>query len=45
MKSLTRIITIAAIDDVFGLRTLHVWTQRANPSGLSASWNPRVHGS
>jgi hypothetical protein len=30
-------------DDVFGLWTLHVWTQRANPSGLFARWNPRVH--
>ena len=30
-------------DDVFGLWTLHVWTQRANPSGLFAQWNPRVH--
>jgi hypothetical protein len=30
-------------DDVFGLWTMHVWTQRANPSGLFAPWNPRVH--
>ena len=30
-------------DDVFGLWTLHVWTQRANPNGLFAQWNPRVH--
>ena len=30
-------------DDVFGLWTLHVWTHRANPSGLFARWNPRVH--
>jgi hypothetical protein len=30
-------------DDVFGLWTLHVWTHRTNPSGLFASWNPRVH--
>jgi hypothetical protein len=30
-------------DDVFGLWTLHVWTHRANPSGLFAQWNPRVH--
>jgi hypothetical protein len=30
-------------NDVFGLWTLHVWTHRANPSGLFASWNPRVH--
>jgi hypothetical protein len=29
-------------NDVFGLWTLHVWTHRANPSGLYASWNPRV---
>lgn len=27
---------------VFGLWTLHVWTHRANPSGLFAPWNPRV---
>ena len=30
-------------NDVFGLWTLHVWTQRANPSGLFFPWNPRVH--
>jgi hypothetical protein len=30
-------------NDVFGLWTLHVWTHRTNPSGLFASWNPRVH--
>jgi len=30
-------------DDVFGLWALHVWTHRANPSGLFATWNPRVH--
>jgi hypothetical protein len=30
-------------NDVFGLWTLHVWTQRANPNGLFAEWNPRVH--
>jgi hypothetical protein len=30
-------------DDVFGLWGLHVWTHRANPSGLFAPWNPRVH--
>ena len=29
-------------NDVFGLWTLHVWTHRANPSGLFSSWNPRV---
>ena len=29
-------------DDVFGLWTLHVWTQRTNPSGAFAPWNPRV---
>ena len=28
---------------VFGVWALHVWTHRANPSGLFASWNPRVH--
>ena len=30
-------------NDVFGLWTLHVWTHRANPNGLFAQWNPRVH--
>ena len=30
-------------DDVFDLWALHVWTHRANPSGLFAPWNPRVH--
>ena len=30
-------------NDVFGLWTLHVWTHRANPSGVFAPWNPRVH--
>jgi hypothetical protein len=30
-------------NDVFGLWTLHVWTHRANPSGLFSPWNPRVH--
>lgn len=30
-------------DETFGLWTLHVWTHRANPSGLFAPWNPRVH--
>ena len=30
-------------NDVFGVWALHVWTHRANPSGLYASWNPRVH--
>jgi hypothetical protein len=30
-------------DDAFGLWGLHVWTHRANPSGLFAPWNPRVH--
>jgi hypothetical protein len=29
-------------NDVFGLWTLHVWTHRANPSGLFSEWNPRV---
>jgi hypothetical protein len=28
---------------VFGVWALHVWTHRSNPSGLFASWNPRVH--
>jgi hypothetical protein len=31
------------VNDVFGVWALHVWTHRANPSGLFASWNPRVH--
>jgi hypothetical protein len=30
-------------NDVFQVWALHVWTHRANPSGLFASWNPRVH--
>ena len=30
-------------NEVFGLWALHVWTHRANPSGLFAPWNPRVH--
>lgn len=30
-------------DDTFGVWALHVWTPRANPSGLFAPWNPRVH--
>ena len=30
-------------DDAFGLWGLHVWTHRTNPSGLFATWNPRVH--
>lgn len=30
-------------DDIFGVWALHVWTPRANPSGLFAPWNPRVH--
>jgi hypothetical protein len=30
-------------NDVFSVWALHVWTHRANPSGLFASWNPRVH--
>ncbi|MFL5617715.1 MAG: hypothetical protein ACJ79A_04895 [Gemmatimonadaceae bacterium] len=28
--------------DVFGVWALHVWTHRANPSGLFASWNARA---
>jgi len=31
------------VNEVFGVWTLHVWTHRTNPSGLFASWNPRVH--
>jgi len=31
------------VNDVFGVWALHVWTHRANPSGLFANWNPRVH--
>lgn len=31
------------VNDVFGVWALHVWTHRTNPSGLFASWNPRVH--
>ena len=30
-------------NDVFQVWALHVWTHRANPSGLFASWTPRVH--
>ncbi len=30
-------------NDVFQVWALHVWTHRTNPSGLFASWNPRVH--
>lgn len=30
-------------NDIFGLWGLHVWTHRANPRGVFASWNPRVH--
>ena len=29
-------------DATFGVWALHVWTQRTNPSGLFAPWNPRV---
>lgn len=32
-----------AINDVFQVWALHVWTHRANPRGLFAPWNPRVH--
>jgi hypothetical protein len=32
-----------AQNDVFGVWALHVWTHRANPSGIFAAWNPRVH--
>lgn len=31
------------VNDVFGVWAMHVWTHRSNPSGLFASWNPRVH--
>jgi hypothetical protein len=34
---------VFSANDVFGLWALHVWTHRANPSGLFAPWNPRVH--
>lgn len=30
-------------NDVFSVWALHVWTHRTNPSGVFASWNPRVH--
>jgi hypothetical protein len=30
-------------NDDFGVWGLHVWTHRANPSGLFAPWDPRVH--
>jgi hypothetical protein len=30
-------------NDVFGVWGLHVWTHRANPSGIFSPWNPRVH--
>lgn len=32
-----------AQNDLFQVWALHVWTHRANPSGLFAPWNPRVH--
>ena len=32
-----------AVNDVFGVWALHVWTHRLNPTGTFASWNPRVH--
>ena len=31
-----------APNDAFGIWGLHVWTNRTNPSGLFAQWNPRV---
>jgi hypothetical protein len=31
------------INDQFSVWALHVWTHRTNPSGLFATWNPRVH--
>ncbi len=33
---------VFSANEVFGLWALHVWTHRANPSGLFAPWNPRV---
>jgi len=30
-------------NEIFGVWALHVWTHRANPSGLFSPWNPRVH--
>jgi hypothetical protein len=32
-----------AVNDVFGVWALHVWTHRSNPRGLFSPWNPRVH--
>lgn len=32
-----------AVNDVFGVWALHVWTHRLNPKGTFAAWNPRVH--
>ena len=32
-----------AVNEVFGVWALHVWTHRLNPKGTFASWNPRVH--
>jgi hypothetical protein len=32
-----------SVNDVFGVWALHVWTHRANPTGLFSPWNPRVH--
>lgn len=29
-------------NDVFGLWALHAWVWKENPSGIFASWNPRV---
>lgn len=34
---------VFAVNDVFGVWALHVWTHRTNPKGLFAPWNPRVH--
>ena len=32
-----------AVNDVFGVWALHVWTHRTNPKGTFAPWNTRVH--
>jgi hypothetical protein len=32
-----------AVNEVFGVWALHVWTHRANPKGMFAPWNARVH--
>jgi hypothetical protein len=30
-------------NEIFDVWALHVWTHRANPKGMFAPWNPRVH--